>query len=44
MDIPSHITDRYFDVFINLDSTTEQITNQTLGLLGKIKSGLITNK
>lgn len=44
MDIPSHITDRYFDVFINLDSTTEQITNQTLGLLGKIKSGLVTNK
>ena len=43
-DIPTHITDRYFDVFINMDSTVQDITNQTLGLLGKIKSGLITNK
>ncbi|QDP55755.1 MAG: hypothetical protein Unbinned2706contig1001_16 [Prokaryotic dsDNA virus sp.] len=43
-DIPSHITDRYFDVFINMDSTVQDITNQTLGLLGKIKSGLVTNK
>ena len=43
-DIPAQITDRYFDVFINMDSTTEQVTNQTLGLLNRIQSRLVTNK